>query len=73
VHYTPTYTSWINLVECWFAVRTNRRLRRGSFTSTRQLEAAVTAYLNASNTTPTHSDGPRPPMTSSIPSRDSAC
>jgi transposase len=53
VHDTPTYASWINLVESWFAVLTNRRLRRGSFTSTRQLEAAVTAYLNASNTTPT--------------------
>mgnify|MGYP001156541129 CR=1 FL=1 len=53
VHYTPTYASWINLVESWFAVLTNRRLRRGSFTSTRQLEAAVAAYLDASNTAPT--------------------
>lgn len=53
VHYTPTYASWINLVESWFAVLTNRRLRRGSFTSTRQLEAAVTTYLNASNAEPT--------------------
>jgi transposase len=53
VHYTPTYASWINLVESWFAALTNRRLRRGGFTSTRQLEAAVTAYLDASNHTPT--------------------
>lgn len=53
VHYTPTYASWINLVESWFAVLTNRRLRRGSFTSTRQLEDAVTAYLDAANDTPT--------------------
>jgi transposase len=53
VHYTPTYASWINLVESWFAVLTNRRLRRGSFTSTRQLEAAVKAYLDASNVAPT--------------------
>jgi transposase len=52
VHYTPTYASWINLVESWFAVLTNRRLRRGSFTSTRHLEAAVTAYLDASNDNP---------------------
>lgn len=52
VHYTPTYASWINLVESWFATLTNRRLRRGSFTSTRQLEAAVTAYLDASNDDP---------------------
>lgn len=52
VHYTPTCASWINLVESWFAVFTNRRLRRGSFTSTRQLEAAVTAYLAANNDAP---------------------
>lgn len=52
VHYTPAYASWINLVESWFAVLTNRRLRRGSFTSTRQLEAAVTAYLDANNNAP---------------------
>jgi hypothetical protein len=43
VHFTPTYASWINLVESWFAVLTNRRLRRGNFTSSRQLEAVVTA------------------------------
>jgi transposase len=53
VHYTPTYASWINLVESWFAVLTNRRLRRSSFTSTRQLEAAVAAYLDSSNDAPT--------------------
>lgn len=53
VHYTPTYASWINLVESWFAVLTNRRLRRSSFTSTRQLESAVKAYLNANNESPT--------------------
>jgi len=53
VHYTPTYTSWINLVECWFAILTNRRIRRGSFRSTRQLEAAVREYLDANNDAPT--------------------
>ena len=53
VHYTPTYASWINLVESWFAVLTNRRLRRGSFRSTRQLESAVKEYLEASNESPT--------------------
>jgi transposase len=53
VHYTPTYASWINLVESWFGVLTNRRLRRGSFRSTRQLEAAVREYLEANNEAPT--------------------
>lgn len=52
VHYTPTRASWINLVDCWFAVLINRRLRRGIFTSTRQLEADVAAYLDASSDTP---------------------
>lgn len=53
VHYTPTYSSWINLVESWFAVLTNRRLRRSSFRSTRQLESAVKAYINGTNEHPT--------------------
>lgn len=52
VHYTPTYTSWINLVESWFAVLTNRRIRRGSFRSTRQLEQAIKTYLDANNESP---------------------
>jgi len=53
VHYTPTYSSWINLVESWFAVLTNRRLRRSSFRSTRQLESAVKAFIEATNEHPT--------------------
>ncbi len=53
VHFTPTYSSWINLVESWFAVLTNRRVRRGSFRSTRQLEQAVREYVNANNDAPT--------------------
>ena len=53
VHYTPTYTSWINLVESWFAVLTNRRIRRGSFRSTRQLEAEVKQYIETNNESPT--------------------
>jgi transposase len=53
MHFTPTYTSWINLVECWSAVLSNRRIRRGSFRSTRQLEAAVRAYIEMNNESPT--------------------
>lgn len=52
VHYTPTYSSWINLVECWFSLLTSRRLSRASFRSTRQLEEAVRSYLASSNATP---------------------
>jgi hypothetical protein len=35
VHFTPTYGSWINLVERWFAELTNKRIRRGSFARSR--------------------------------------
>lgn len=52
VHFTPTYASWINLVESWFAILTSRRIRRGSFRSTRQLEAAAHEYIEASNSDP---------------------
>ena len=53
VHFTPTYSSWINLVERWFAVLTNRRIHRSSFRSTRQLEAAVREYIAMNNDSPT--------------------
>ena len=33
LHFTPTSASWLNLVECWFAVLTRRRLTRGVVTS----------------------------------------
>jgi transposase len=53
VHFTPTYASWINLVESWFAVLTSRQIRRGSYRSTRQLESTVITYIDASNEAPT--------------------
>ena len=53
VHFTPTYSSWINLVESWFAVLTNRRLRRSSFRLTRQLEREVKLYIETNNESPT--------------------
>ena len=36
-HFIPTHSSWLNLVERWFAEITNKRIRRGSFESTPQL------------------------------------
>ena len=33
VHYTPTYASWLNQVERWFGIITQRAIRRGSFSS----------------------------------------
>ncbi len=45
VHFTPTYSSWINQVERWFALLTDKQLRRGTHKSTRQLEDAIRLYL----------------------------
>jgi len=52
VHFTPTYTSWINLVECWFSVLTRRKLKRSSHGSTRKLERDIKAFLEATNEDP---------------------
>lgn len=45
LHFTPTYSSWMNLVDRWFAELTNKWLRRGTHRSTRELEAAITAWM----------------------------
>ena len=52
LHFTPTSASWLNLVECWFAVLTRRRLERGAFTSTADLEAAIQGYIAETNAHP---------------------
>lgn len=52
VHYTPTYGSWINLVERWFAELTNKRIRRGVFRSVKELEAAIREYIDVHNQDP---------------------
>ena len=52
LHFTPTSASWLNLVECWFAVLSRRRLERGAFTSTADLEAAIQGYIAETNAHP---------------------
>jgi transposase len=52
VHFTPTYGSWINLVERWFAAITNKRIRRGIFRSVKELEAAIREYIDIHNQAP---------------------
>ena len=52
VHFTPTYGSWINLVERWFAELTNKRIRRGVFRSVKDLEAAIRQYIAVHNEHP---------------------
>src|SRR5215469_5383841 len=52
LHFTPTYGSWLNLVERWFAEITNKRIRRGVFRSVRELEAAIREYIEVHNEDP---------------------
>ncbi|MBY0496900.1 MAG: IS630 family transposase [Cyanobacteria bacterium] len=49
LHFTPTYASWMNLVERFFGLLTEKALRRGSHTSVVQLRAAILAYVEAHN------------------------
>ncbi len=49
VHFTPTYASWLNQVERWFSVITQRTIRRGSFTSVKQLVARVDQFVASYN------------------------
>ena len=48
----PTSSSWLNLVERWFGELTSKRVRRGSFYSVQDLEAAITEFLEVWNENP---------------------
>jgi transposase len=52
VHFTPTSASWLNLVERFFALLSNRQIKRGSHRSTHQLEQAIRTYLTIHNEDP---------------------
>ncbi|HEV8274663.1 MAG TPA: IS630 family transposase [Streptosporangiaceae bacterium] len=52
LHFTPTGCSWLNLVECFFSVITRQAIRRGSFTSVRQLVRAIGAFTGHWNAHP---------------------
>ena len=52
LHFTPTSGSWVNQVERWFAEITDKRIRRGSFTSVQSLEKAIRDYLDHNNQNP---------------------
>lgn len=49
LHFTPTYASWLNLVERFFGMLTEKALRRGSHTSVAELRDAILAYVAAHN------------------------
>ena len=54
LHFTPTSSSWLNLVERWFAELTNKLLRRGAHRSVRDLNTDIRAWIETWN------DDPRP-------------
>jgi transposase len=52
LHFIPTHSSWLNLVERWFAMLTERQIKRGAHTSVGQLKAAIESYIEQSNRSP---------------------
>lgn len=49
VHYTPTYASWLNQVEIWFNIITQRAIRRGTFRSVADLVAKIDCFVEHYN------------------------
>lgn len=54
VHFTPTHSSWLNLVESWFSILTRRKLKRGVHTSVSMLEKDIRDFIDAYNDEPTN-------------------
>jgi transposase len=52
LHFTPTSSSWLNLVERWFAELTTKKLRRGAHRSVRQLNSDIRAWIDTWNQDP---------------------
>ena len=52
VHFTPTSASWLNLVERWFALLSEKQIKRGAHRSVRALETAIREYLAITNDAP---------------------
>ena len=52
LHFVPTSSSWLNLIERWFGELTGKRVRRGSFANVDELQQAITEFLAAWNEQP---------------------
>ena len=53
VHFTPVSASWLNQVERWFALLSEKQIKRGTHRSTVALEQAIHSYLTTYNANPT--------------------
>ena len=49
LHFVPTYSSWLNQVERWFALITQRAIRRGSFRSVKELTSKIDQFVSNYN------------------------
>ena len=49
MHFTPTYSSWLNQVERWFALITERAIGRKSFTGVRELKQQIDLFVQRYN------------------------
>jgi transposase len=49
-HFTPTHASWMNLVECWFSIAERQAIHRGTYTSVKDLNAKIRAFIDGWNT-----------------------
>jgi hypothetical protein len=49
VHFTPTRASWMNMVECWFSLAERQAIHRGTYTSVKDLNAKLRAYIDGWN------------------------
>lgn len=52
MHFTPTASSWLNLIERWFREITDKRIRRGTFHNVKQLQKAITDFIDEHNEEP---------------------
>ena len=52
LHHTPTYASWLNQVERWFALLTDKKLRRGAHRSIQALQNDIRDKITNSNVNP---------------------
>ena len=64
VYFTPTSSSWLNMVERFFRDLTQNRLRRGVFRDVEELIMAIGDYIDKHNDNPSRSSGPPKPPTS---------
>jgi len=62
VHYTPTYSSWLNQVEIWFNIITQKAIRRGTFRSVKNLVAKIDNFVAHYNAKCRLFCGPPPPI-----------